>query len=387
MGCDGFLFLKYNKQKKSGGSLVENRQEDEKQETYHEVKAISPIKVVLITLGIVILLVAALVGGGVYYVYSQLNPVDPDSNAILEVEIPMGSSAVRIAQILEEKGIIKNSKLFYYYVRFKDETGFQAGTYQLSPSDTIDEIIAKLKEGTAKESVRFTIPEGLTVEETALRLEEQGVADAERFLQVVNEGDFSDFAFIDEIPEDVPGRKYRLEGFLYPETYEVYKGASEEEIIRKLLSQFEKEFKEEWYPALEEHDLTVYEAVTLASIIEREAVLEEERKTISGVFHNRLDADWRLESCATVLYVLGIPKERLTLEDLEVESPFNTYTNDGLPPAPIANPRAASIEAALFPEEHDYFFFVVRNDGSNGHYFSETYEEHLKHDAKSRGNF
>lgn len=366
---------------------MDKKQEEENQLIEDVIKAPSPLKVVLITLAVVLFVLAAVAGGGIYYVYSQLKPAEPGSDELVEVEIPMGSSSVKIAQILEEKGIIKNSKLFYYYVRFKDETGFQAGVYQLSPGDTVEEIISKLKEGVARETVRFTIPEGLTVEETAIRLEEQGVVDAERFLQVVNEGDFSDFAFIDEIPEDVPGRKYRLEGFLYPETYEVYKGASEEEVIRKLLSQFEKEFKEEWYPALEEHGFTLYEAVVLASIIEREAVLEEERKTISGVFHNRIDANWRLESCATVLYVLDIPRERLTLKDLEVESPFNTYKNDGLPPAPIANPRAASIEAALFPEEHDYFFFVVKNDGSRGHYFSRTYQEHLQHDAKSRGNF
>lgn len=363
------------------------KKQGEEQDTYYEVKASSPIKIVLITLGVVFSIFAVIVGAGGYYLYSQLQPPQPGSDQKVKVEIPMGSSAMKIAQILEEQGIIKNSKLFYYYVRFKDETGFQAGTYELSPGYTINEIIEVLKEGTEAETVRFTIPEGLTVEETAKRLEEQGIVDAQRFLQVVNEGDFSDFAFINEIPEDVPGRKYRLEGFLYPETYEVYKGASEEEVIRKMLSQFEKVFKEEWFQTMEELGFSLYEAVTLASIIEREAVLEEERKIISGVFHNRLNANWRLESCATVLYVLGIPKERLTLADLKVESPFNTYLNDGLPPAPIASPRAASIEASLYPEKHDYFFFVARNDGSRGHYFSRTYKEHLAHDAKSRGNF
>lgn len=364
-----------------------DKKQGEKQNANFEVKVFSPVKIVLVTLGIIFSIFAVIIGAGGYYLYSQLQPPEPGSDRTVEVEIPMGSSPMKIAQILEEQGIIKNSKLFYYYVRFKDETGFQAGTYELSPGHTLTELIATLKEGGAGETVRFTIPEGLTVEETARRLEEQGIVDAERFLQMVNEGDFSDFAFINEIPEDVPGRKYRLEGFLYPETYEVFKGASEEEVIRKMLSQFEKVFQEEWFQTMEELGFSLYEAITLASIIEREAVLEEERKIISGVFHNRLKAKWRLESCATVLYVLGIPKERLTLADLEVESPFNTYMNDGLPPAPIASPRAASIEAALYPEEHDYFFFVVRNDGSKGHYFSRTYEEHLSHDAKSRGNF
>ncbi|MDQ0339553.1 UPF0755 protein [Caldalkalibacillus uzonensis] len=362
------------------------REEKEQQEVeYEEVKAASPLKVVLITLGVILLLVASAAAVGGLYLYSQLQPVDPAAeDEVLEVEIPMGSSTARIAQILHEQGLIKNEKLFYFYVRYLGVSDFQAGQYQLSPSMSAGEIIKELQEGRLhRETLRFTIPEGLTVEETAQRLEEQGVVDADRFLQVVNNGDFSEFSFVQDIPE-AEDRKYRLEGFLYPETYEVYKGTTEEDIVRLLLEQFEKVFKEEWHGALEEHGMTVYEAVTLASIIERETVVDEERKKISGVLHNRLEEGMLLQADATVLYALGEHKERVLYQDLEVDNPYNTYKYPGLPPGPIASPGLPSLEAAIFPAKHDYLFYVTKKDGSGTHYFSKTYAEHRQYDEKSR---
>lgn len=361
--------------------------DDEEVVVYEEVSSFSAFKVVLVTLLTLLIIGGSIAAAGAYYVYTNLQPVDPDSEEFVQVTVPMGSSGTRIASILKEHDLIKNEQLFYYYVRYKGVTGFQAGDYFLSPSMGIDQIITNLQEGIVHvETERFTVIEGLTVEETAQSLADQGLVDYDEFLIAVNEADFSDIAFVNEIPED-ENRKYRLEGFLYPETYEVYKGLTEEQIIRVMLEQFQKVFKSEWTEALDEHGLTMYEVVTLASIVEREAVLDEERKTISGVFHNRLNEEWLLQSCATVQFVLDKPRERLLLEDLEVDSPYNTYKNAGLPPSPIASPRASSIEAALFPEEHEYFFFVIKNDGSNGHNFARTYQEHLDNDARSRGNF
>lgn len=345
------------------------------------------LKVVLVTLGVIFLLVASVAGIGGYYIYSSLQPVDPDSEELVKLEIPMGSSGAKIASILKEHGLIKNERIFYYYLRYKGASGFQAGEYYLSPASTPDQLIEQLKEGRIyADSVRFTIPEGFHVEQIAKHLADMGLVDEQRFLQVVNEGDFSQFAFIRDLPEE-KDRKYRLEGFLFPETYEVVKGATEEEIITTMLRQFEKEFKDEWLEELEKKQMTLYDALKLASIVEREAVLDEERKTIAGVFINRLRDNWLLQSCATVQFVLGKQRDRLLLEDLEVESPYNTYINPGLPPSPIANPGRKSIEAVIYPEEHDYYFFVTRKDGSGGHHFAKTYEEHLRNDAKSRGNF
>lgn len=345
------------------------------------------LKVVLITLGVIFLIGASVAGIGGYYIYSSLKPVDPDSEELIQIEIPLGSSGSKIASILKENNLIKDERIFYYYLRYKGASGFQAGEYYLSPASNPDQLIEQLKEGRVyADSVRFTIAEGLNVEQIASHLASMGLVDEQRFLQVVNEGDFSQFSFIRDLPED-KDRKYRLEGFLFPETYDVAKGATEEEIITTLLRQFEKEFKAEWLEELEKRGMTLYDALKLASIVEREAVLDEERKTIAGVFINRLRDNWLLQSCATVQFVLGKQRDRLLLEDLEVESPYNTYINPGLPPSPIANPGRKAIEAVIYPEEHDYYFFVTRKDGSGGHHFAKTYEEHLSNDARSRGNF
>jgi UPF0755 protein len=363
-----------------------------------EESSFSVIKVVLITLSILLLIGVAVVGIGGYYIYSNLQPVDPESEEMVHIEIPLGSSAYTIASILKEKNLIKDDKIFYYYVRYKAESGFQAGEYYLTPNMELDAIIEQLKEGRIYvESERFTIAEGLSMEQIASHLEERGLVNKEKFLQVSNNGDFSEFSFISEIPVDVEHRKHRLEGFLFPETYEIFKGANEEEIIRIMLRQFETELgaintalqekNPDWKTKLEGQGLSLYDVITLASIIEREAVLSEERKTISGVFHNRIAEEWLLQSCATVQFVLGKQRDRLLFEDLEVDSPYNTYVNPGLPPSPIASPGRQSIEAAIYPEEHDFFFFVTKKDGTGAHHFSKTFSEHQQHNARSRGNF
>jgi UPF0755 protein len=299
----------------------------------------------------------------------------------------LGSSPTTIASILKENDIIKNEKVFYYYVRYKGASGFQAGEYQLSKDMELKDIMEKLKDGKVNVATeRFTIAEGLSVEQIATHLESKGLANKDKFLKLINEGDFSDIAIMAEIPE-VEERKYRLEGLLFPETYEIFKGATEEEIIRMMLKQFEKEVNPEWKEHQKKTGLTFYEIVILASIIEREAVVKEERKTIAGVFYNRIEEGWLLQSCATVQFVLGKQRDRLLFEDLEVDSPYNTYVNPGLPPSPIASPGRHSLEASFTPESHDYFFFVTKKDGTGSHHFAKTFKEHQNNNAKSRGNF
>ncbi|WP_236838734.1 endolytic transglycosylase MltG [Caldalkalibacillus salinus] len=365
---------------------------------YDEGSSFSPVKIVVITLLVLFIIGASVAGIGGYYIYTNLQPVDPESEAFVMVEVPMGSSGTTIASILKEHNLIKNEKIFYYYIRYHGHSGFQAGEYQLSPSMELDEMIEQLKEGRLHQEVeRFTVPEGYTIQQMAEHLEEEGLVDQEQFLHLVNEGDFSEFSFLEYIPDDVEGRKYRLEGFLFPETYEIFKGASEEDIIRIMLKQFEQEFNSaleamsdegiEWEEQIERLGLNEYEFITLASIIEREAVLDEERSVIAGVFHNRIREDWLLQSCATVQFVLEKPRERLLYEDLEVESPYNTYMHEGLPPGPIASPGRESIKAALNPEDHEYFYFVTKKDGTGAHHFSRTFEEHQRNNAQSRGNF
>ncbi len=166
-----------------------------------------------------------------------------------------------------------------------------------------------------------------------------------------------------------------LQGYLLPETYNMYKGLNEEEVINFLLTQFEKYYESTILSTIANSELTFKEMMTLASIVEKEAVRKEERSTIAGVFLNRLKVDMMLQSCATVNYARGEWKERLTNEDIAIDSPYNTYINVGLPPTPINSPGKASIDACLNPENTEYLYFLAKGDGS--HYFSKTYDEHL----------
>lgn len=336
--------------------------------------------------GLLIILVA---GSGAFYLYSQLQPVSAAGKAVQkQVAIPAGSSVREIGRLLEENGLVRNGSLFAYYARSKGiGNRLQAGNYNFQVGQTIDKLLETMANGEAiVEAVRFTIPEGLNVEQIAARLAEQKLVDKAAFLKEVNEGAFPEFPFVAAIPKN-KDRKNRLEGYLFPETYEINKGATEREIIAKMLGQFQKEVKPEWLAALKERNMTLDQAVNLASIVEREVVVDKERPIVAGVFFNRIRDKWMLQSCATVQFVLGKQRDRITFADLEVKNPYNTYINPGLPPGPIANPGRASLAAVVSPAQHDYFFFVTKKDGTSEHYFSRTLEEHLSRDAKSRGNW
>lgn len=349
-------------------------------------KRFRPLRVVLFTVLFILLLLGGTAGGLAYYIYQNLQPVDAANEDIL-VTIPKGASSARIGEILHENGLIRDAELFRYYIRFKEMgTKLQAGDYIFAKGMTIDQLIKKMASGDVFiETFTFTIPEGLSVPQIAEHLASKGIVDKEVFLKEVNEGTF-DYDFVKAIPEK-KDRKYRLEGYLFPETYEMKKGATEHEIIDRLLKQFDHVVTDEWEAQLETLGLTLDEAVTLASIVEREAVLAEERPIIAGVFYNRIEKDWLLQSCATVQYILGKQRDVITYADLEVDDPYNTYIYEGLPPGAISNPGASALRAVVFPEEHSYFFFVTKKDGSGSHHFSKTYAEHLKNDAKSRGSW
>nr|WP_239565320.1 endolytic transglycosylase MltG [Brevibacillus fulvus] len=328
-----------------------------------------------------------LFAGAAYYVDSQLQPTAL-SDTVKTVTIPSGSSVPQIAAILKQAGLIRNETLFTYYARFEGSGNkLQAGTYQFHPGQTIDQLLTAMANGdTYVETVKFTIPEGWNTEQIARSLEEKGIVKKQDFLREVNEGKFPEYPFVADIPQK-EGRKYRLEGYLFPETYEFKKGATAHEVVAKLLGQFEKELKPEWLDTLNKRKLSLDDAVNLASIVEREVVSDRERPIVAGVFFNRMRESWLLQSCATVQFVLGKQRDRITLDDLKIDSPYNTYIHPGLPPGPIANPGRASLAAVVNPAVHDYFFFVTKKDGSSEHYFSKTYQEHLARDAKSRGNF
>lgn len=315
------------------------------------------------------------------YVSQAKEPVDPSSAKAVEVEIPSGYATPQIASLLSDKGLIHDEKVFRLVSRVEGkDSGFKAGVYSLSKSMSLEEILSSLTEGGEDIGVEtFTVPEGYEVRQIADLLSEKGLVDREKFVTLARDASAykESYSFLGSVPDGMG-----LEGYLYPSTYQISEQEEnrEDAIVRMMLDEFGSVYTKELESKAESLGLDTNEAITLASIIEREAQVESERKTVSAVFHNRISEQMNLQSCATVQYILEERKPNLSYDDIAIESPYNTYINAGLPPAPIASPGKASIEAALDPEEVDYLFFVAKGDGS--HTFSRTYEEHL--DAQNK---
>lgn len=336
---------------------------------------------------VVVFIVAGVLAAGYFgfkgYVSQAKGPVDPSSDKVVEVEIPSGYATPQIASLLSEKGLISDEKVFRLVSRVEGkDSGFKAGVYSLSKSMSLEEILSSLTEGGMDIGVEtFTVPEGYEVRQIADLLSEKGLVDREKFVSLTRDASAykESYSFLDSVPAGMG-----LEGYLYPSTYQVSEQEEnkEEAIVKMMLDEFGSVYTKELEAKAESLGLDTNEAITLASIVEREAQVESERKTISAVFHNRIREQMNLQSCATVQYILEERKPNLSYDDIAIESPYNTYIHAGLPPAPIASPGKASIEAALDPEKVDYLFFVAKGDGS--HTFSMTYEEHLKAQNKNQ---
>ncbi|MCX7715653.1 MAG: endolytic transglycosylase MltG [Clostridia bacterium] len=287
------------------------------------------------------------------------------------VEVADGASANKIADMLKEKGVIRHPFVFRQQAKKGGYSGsFKPGTATITPGMSYTDIMQLLTESN-RDMVKITIPEGYEVRQIEDKLVEAGLIDRERFDSLLKAGNFN-YKFLNDIPD----RENQLEGYLFPATYYISKQADEREIIEMMLDAFDRNFKAEYYERAKELNMTVDEIVTLASIIERETSLEEERPLVSGVFYNRIRDNMKLQSCATVEYILKERKAKLSTEDLKIDSKYNTYMYDGLPIGPIACPGTKCIEAALYPADTDAKYFVLGKDGK--HIFSKTYEEHLK---------
>ncbi|AOZ91854.1 endolytic transglycosylase MltG [Paenibacillus crassostreae] len=339
--------------------------------------------------GIICILLVLVMGVSAMVIWNSLQPVE-NSDEIVEFTIESGMGTTQIAKLLQEKALIKNDIIFIAYLKYKDQgSRFQAGTYRITPGTNNDELIAMFNNGDVvkEDMIRFTIPEGFTVEQLINKLEEEGIVDGEVMLKLLDDPSTADAALVDTIPSGSDAElKHVLEGYLFPETYELKKGVTEEEIIKTMTAQLLKEINtiENFEQKLKDRDLTLHELLTIASLVEREVVVDHERSLVAGVIYNRLNEGQKLEIDATVQYALDQPKERLFYKDLEIESPYNTYLVEGLPPGPISNPSLASIEAALQPESTEYFYYVTKKDGSQEHLFGKTYKEHLKNIEKSK---
>jgi UPF0755 protein len=311
----------------------------------------------------------------VIFFFWNLAPVEPGARSSQIFEVTYGASLRNISHILEKRGIIRNGVVFEIFVRLNPEKRMsKAGNYLIGPGMSVPRIVSELGRGVPR-ATRITIPEGLTLQETADLLAGKGLVDREKFIKLA-----SDSNFVNGILKDIPV-KNGAEGCLFPDTYEFNLNVSEPEIITQMLRQFEKVFQRNFHAIPDKKRL---ETVIMASIVEKEAKNAEERPVIAGVFYNRLRRDYPLQSCATIQYALGKRKERLLYKDLQIQSDYNTYTHLGLPPGPIASPGLESLKAAAFPLDVPYLFFVAKSDGT--HVFSNTYKEHMQAQKRlSRG--
>lgn len=303
-----------------------------------------------------------------------------------EIIIPEYATLGDIADILKENDIISYPSVFKLYAKLRRDSGeYLSGVYTVSPAMNYDMLLSDFKpKPKPREEVSITIPEGFSVDQIIEIFVKKDMGTRERFIDVIENGDFSEYNlnwFIDEIEKNKsPDRKYRLEGYLFPDTYYFYTDSSEYTIIYKLLRNFYNKFDESYKDRCAELNYTVDQIITLASMIQAEAKYASEYTLISSVFHNRLNdpngpTQGRLESDPTVQYFLDEHKSILTQAETNIKHPYNTYIHKGLPPGPICNPSLNAIQYALYPSDTDYLFFVAKRDGY--HRFAVTYDEHI----------
>jgi len=357
---------------------------------------IRPAVVLLLSL----VIAYAIVSGAInYFISHYIMPVDEHDATPIEVIIPPSSSASSIARILyqaggmDSQGLIANTAVFKVYVDFVGKANtMKAGTYILSRNMSVRQIVDVICEGNApKNTTNFMVPEGYDIRGIARILEENGLlSDADELFKEAKLGsNFSAFAFISalQLEEEMSQRDFVLEGYLFPDTYEVYVDSSVDTILIKMLNRFNEIFTDEYMTRAGELGMSIDQVVTLASLIEHEAQAPADFAKVSAVFHNRLNQNMLLQSCASLSYVLNIKKFTFTESELATQSPYNTYLYNGLPAGPIGNPGRYSIEAALWPNadflEQEYLFFCNGNPAESRELlFSKTYEEHQENVKK-----
>ena len=329
------------------------------------------VRKIILVIALTLLIIGGFLGFTVYrYVDSGLKPLDKSDDQLVQVEIPSGSSNKQIGEILEKDNIIKSG----------------IGYYQLAPNMTLDEIGKQLQEGGTSEPTKvadgkIAIPEGYDIDQIAERVAKVTGKDKKEFLDLVNDETFFNelyqkFPELLESASKAENTKYRLEGYLFPATYDYYTSTSLKDLVIEMVNKTNT-VMQNYYSAIKQKNLTVQEVLTLASLVEKEGVKENDRKNIAQVFFNRIKANMPLQSDISVLYALGEHKELVTYEDTAVDSPYNLYTNTGYGPGPFDNPSEEAIKAVLEPAENDYYYFVA--DTSTGNvYFAKTYEEHME---------
>ncbi len=353
-------------------------------------------RITVVILAIFLLVIAT--GSALTYVFVKrsIEPIDPTSTETVEIEVPLGAGSGYIGELLEENGLVRSSTIFRFYTRFKNESSFQAGTYTLSPSQSIDELIETLQTGKVivVPDIKLVIPEGFTIDQVIARLAKvaeipkeeisEQLSDREYIQSLVNEHEM----LTEEVLQE--GIYHPLEGYLFPATYEFNKGVTLNEIIDEMLLPTESMYQE-YKDRLADSGRTFHETLALASVVEKEAVSTEDRKEIAGVFENRLNDGMKLQSDPTVWYGTGETSIFTSFADLENDSLYNTYRYEGIPIGPIAAVSRDAFEAVLNPNDTENIYFYARppREGfPNGEVLFEVdYEDHQQNVNKYRSEW
>lgn len=375
-----------------GGNLLKDTNQGKKNQQLDgrlkkEQKEKSVVTKIVLSIVAVLMVLLVVLGVSAYNFYtSSIEPLDPTSEEEIQVEIPSGSSPTSIARILEENGIIKSASVFNVYTRLNNEGQFKAGYYLMSPSMTIDNVIDSLQEGgtdfPADSVERITVPEGYTITQIADIVGERTPYSAEEFMALIENEEFQQ-QLLTQYPAlltdvfEAEGVRYVLEGYLFPATYEFHEEMSLEEIVQGMVAKM-NEVMQQYYAQIEEQGQTVHEILTIASLVEREGLSYEDRTQIADVFYNRIEIGMPLQTDISVLYSLDTHKERVSHDDLEVDSPYNLYQNTGMGPGPFNSPSEESIRATINPADTDYLYFLADIDTQKV-YFAETYQQHLEY--------
>ncbi|MCD6149562.1 endolytic transglycosylase MltG [bacterium] len=328
------------------------------------------------------LIVIAVLITGFFYFQNQVYYSRGSLKKPINFKIERGESALKIGERLKKEKAISSKICFAYYLWRKNIYGkIIAGEYAVNPQNTIPEIaliITQQKEIVSNEK-KITFPEGWDSRKMEARIKKQKLS-GDNFLDLVERPNYFrdeyDYGFLAGIPEDKS-----LEGYLFPDTYFFSMDANAEDIIKKMLDNFDRKLSDDLRSEIQNQNKTIYEIITLASILEKEVKTPDDKKIVSGIFWNRIKIGQSLQSCATLSYILRENKDQYSYEDTQIKSPYNTYLNPGLPPGPISNPGIISIKAAIYPVETNYNYFLS-NPETGETIFSKTLEEHNANKVK-----
>lgn len=367
---------------------VERRnRRDDSQKYNSRKKENNMVKKIVIIVSVALIVTVGIAAFSFYSFFkSSLKPLDPKNDKLVQVEIPIGSSSKQIGQVLEKDKVIKSGLVFSYYVKMNNISDFQAGFYQMAPNMTLEEITKNLQAGGTAEPEaladgKITIPEGYQVDQIAKLFEENTKVKQDEFLALMNDENFFN-EMVEKYPKLLTSAKeakdvrYKLEGYLYPATYNYYDDKGLKDVVEQMINKMDQVMAP-YYDIIAEKKMTVHEVLSIASLVEKEGVTEEDRRKIAQVFLNRLAIDMPIQSDISILYAMDEHKVHLSIKDTKVDSPYNLYVNAGTGPGPFNNPSQEAIDTVLNPTPNNYIYFLADVDTGKV-YYAETYEEHLQ---------